>query len=169
MSYAHTVTVDLPFDAAVQATRDALAAQGFGIIADIDINAAFAGKLDDAAAGELGDYVILGACNPQLAQQALRGEPDLGLLLPCNVVVRRAPDAATTHRAGHQRQCHEPTQPPPPSPKSPPTPTPAYARPRHPHGHRVARLNTMAATQTGCASGRSQGTRSRALISPPGS
>jgi uncharacterized protein (DUF302 family) len=92
-SYAHTITVNLPFAAAVQATRDALAGHGFGVIADIDIRAAFASKLGDDAAAELGDYLILGACNPHLAQKALRDEPDLGLLLPCNVVIRRAPDA----------------------------------------------------------------------------
>jgi uncharacterized protein (DUF302 family) len=96
VSYAHTITVDLPFDAAVQATRDALATHGFGVLADIDIHAAFAGKLGAAAADELGDYLVLGACNPHLAQQALRNEPDLGLLLPCNVVVRRAPGAPAT-------------------------------------------------------------------------
>ncbi|MFN2494591.1 MAG: DUF302 domain-containing protein [Pseudonocardiaceae bacterium] len=96
MSYAHTVTVDLPFDDAVQTTRDALAAQGFGVIADIDLHTAFTGKLGPDAAAELGDYRILGACNPHLAQKALRDEPDLGLLLPCNVVIRRAPQAPTT-------------------------------------------------------------------------
>src|SRR4051794_2749566 len=64
MSYAHTITVDLPFAAAVQATRDALGAQGFGIIADIDIRGAFADKLGPDAA----DHRILGACNPRLAQ-----------------------------------------------------------------------------------------------------
>lgn len=96
MTYAHTIDVDLPFDAAVQATRDALAEQRFGVIADIDIHAVFADKLGPAAADRLGDYRILSACNPQLARKALRGEPDLGLLVPCDVVIRRAPDATTT-------------------------------------------------------------------------
>lgn len=91
MGYGYSVTVELPFEAAVQATRDALAAQGFGVLSEININAAFANKLGDHAAAELGDYLILGACSPQLAQRALRADPDLGLLLPCNVVVRRAP------------------------------------------------------------------------------
>ncbi|MBG0831847.1 DUF302 domain-containing protein [Planomonospora sp. ID67723] len=99
MGYAHTITVTAPFDEAVAATRQDLAEHGFGIVSEIDIRAAFAGRLGPEAAAT-GDYLILGACNPQLAHQALGGEAELGLLLPCNVVVRRAPGAdATTVQA----------------------------------------------------------------------
>jgi uncharacterized protein (DUF302 family) len=96
MSYTHTVTVPLAWEEAVQRTREALAGQGFGILSEIDVRATFEAKLGAGAAEQLGDYVILGACNPTLASRALSAEPDLGALLPCNVVVRRAKDAAET-------------------------------------------------------------------------
>lgn len=96
MSYTHTVTVPLAWEEAVQRTRDALAGQGFGILSEIDVRATFEAKLGAGAAEELGDYVILGACNPALASRALSAEPDMGALLPCNVVVRRSKDAGET-------------------------------------------------------------------------
>ena len=96
MSYTHTVTVPLAWEEAVQRTRDALAGQGFGILSEIDVRATFEAKLGAGAAEELGDYVILGACNPALASRALSAEPDMGALLPCNVVVRRSKDASET-------------------------------------------------------------------------
>ncbi|MGO4228071.1 DUF302 domain-containing protein [Arthrobacter sp. YAF34] len=96
MSYTHTVTVPLGWEEAVQYTRDALAGQGFGILSEIDVRATFEAKLGTDAAEELGDYVILGACNPALASRALSAEPDMGALLPCNVVVRRGRGAAET-------------------------------------------------------------------------
>lgn len=92
MTYTHTVTVPLPYDQAVERTRAALADQGFGILTEIDVKATFAVKLDEEAAEAVGDYVILGACNPGLASRALAAEPELGALLPCNVVVRRGDD-----------------------------------------------------------------------------
>ena len=92
----HTVSVPLAWEEAVQRTREALAGQGFGILSEIDVRATFAAKLGAAAAEELGDYVIPGACNPALASRALSAEPDMGALLPCNVVVRRGKDAAET-------------------------------------------------------------------------
>ncbi|QCO98285.1 DUF302 domain-containing protein [Arthrobacter sp. 24S4-2] len=96
MSYTHTVTVPLAWEQAVQRTREALAGQGFGILSEIDVRATFEAKLGAGAAEELGDYVILGACNPALASRVLSAEPDMGALLPCNVVVRRSKNAAET-------------------------------------------------------------------------
>jgi uncharacterized protein (DUF302 family) len=96
MSYTHTVTVPLAWEETVQRTREALAGQGFGILSEIDVRATFAAKLGAGAAEDLGDYVILGACNPALASRALAAEPDMGALLPCNVVVRRGKDDSET-------------------------------------------------------------------------
>ncbi|MDO5743984.1 MAG: DUF302 domain-containing protein [Micrococcaceae bacterium] len=96
MSYTHSITVKLAWADAVQRTREALAGQGFGILSEIDVRSTFEEKLGPDAADAVGDYVILGACNPGLASRALAGEPTLGALLPCNVVVRRALDASET-------------------------------------------------------------------------
>lgn len=96
MSYTYTAVVPLSWADAVEKTRAALAAQGFGILSEIDVRATFAAKLGDEAAAALGDYVILGACNPMLASKALAAEPEMGALLPCNVVVRRETGATST-------------------------------------------------------------------------
>lgn len=96
MTYTHTVTVPLSWSDAVEQAREALAAQGFGILSEINVRATFEAKLGAEAAEALGDYVILGACNPALASRALAAEPDLGALLPCNVVVRRGREADMT-------------------------------------------------------------------------
>ncbi|HET7621334.1 MAG TPA: DUF302 domain-containing protein [Gemmatimonadaceae bacterium] len=76
-------TVELPFELALDRTRKALAREGFGIISEIDMATALKQKLDVT----FRPYVILGACNPQLAHRALTLEHEMGLLLPCNVVV----------------------------------------------------------------------------------
>lgn len=89
MSYTHTITVPLSYAQAVEATREALAEQGFGILTEIDVKATFTKKLGAESGEAVGDYIILGACNPTLASKALAAEPELGALLPCNVVVRR--------------------------------------------------------------------------------
>ena len=100
MSYAHTVTVNVSFDEAVRMTREALADQGFGVLTEINLQATFAAKLGQEAADAVGDYLILGACNPALAQRAVTADPGIGALLPCKVVVRRhAGDAETTVEA----------------------------------------------------------------------
>jgi uncharacterized protein (DUF302 family) len=96
MTYTLSTTVDLPWDEAVERTRDALAAQGFGILTEINIRSTFEAKLGSDAADAVGDYVILGACNPALASRALAAEPEIGALLPCNVVVRRGQNAGVT-------------------------------------------------------------------------
>lgn len=87
MTYTHHLTLDQPYAQAVESVRAALSEQGSGIITEIDMRATFEKKLDADAAEEIGDYVILGACNPSLARRALAAEPQLGVLLPCNVIV----------------------------------------------------------------------------------
>ncbi|GCB50805.1 DUF302 domain-containing protein [Streptomyces sp. NL15-2K] len=91
MSYDRTVRLDTDFDATVTAVRRALADQGFGILTEIDIKATLKEKLG----ADVEDYVILGACNPPLAHRALEADRSIGLLLPCNVVVRRDGDRTT--------------------------------------------------------------------------
>src|SRR6478736_10305906 len=96
MQYTYTAVVPASWEEVVARTKAALAAQGFGVLSEINIRNTFAAKLGEDAAEAVGDYVILGACNPHLASRALAAEPELGALLPCNVVVRRGPGAAET-------------------------------------------------------------------------
>jgi uncharacterized protein (DUF302 family) len=81
--YGYGKTLDLPYSRAVERAREALKAEGFGVLCEIDIKE----KLKEKLGVEFRNYVILGACNPPLAYQTLQRELNIGLLLPCNVVV----------------------------------------------------------------------------------
>ncbi len=95
MSYALTTTVRRPFADTLAATRAALTDQGFGILTEIDMQATLKAKLDVDVPAQ----VILGACRPPLAHAALKVEPSVGLLLPCNVVIRALDDDTTVVEA----------------------------------------------------------------------
>lgn len=84
MTYVRSITLDLPYGDAVTRTREALADQGFGVLTEIDVQA----TLKDKLGREMESYVILGACNPELAHRALEIDREIGALLPCTVVVR---------------------------------------------------------------------------------
>ena len=81
--YGLKTTLDVPYETAIEQATAALKAEGFGVLTEIDVKAKKKKKLDV----DFRPYIILGACNPNLAHQALQTELDLGLLLPCNVIV----------------------------------------------------------------------------------
>lgn len=84
MNYHFSKTVDLPMEAAVSATTEALKKHGFGVLTEIDVQATLKKKLDV----DFRSYRILGACNPKMAYQALQAEDKIGTMLPCNVVLQ---------------------------------------------------------------------------------
>jgi uncharacterized protein (DUF302 family) len=86
-----TTSVERPFTEVVAEVREALAAQGFGVLTEIDIKSTLKNKIDV----DVENQVILGACSPRHAHRALQVDPSIGLLLPCNVVIRS--EGATTH------------------------------------------------------------------------
>ena len=93
--YTISMPLDRPYDEAVDAVRAALGEQGFGILTEIDLKATLKAKLDVDVAPQ----VILGACRPALAYEALGSEPSIAAVLPCNVVVRAVDDTSTVVEA----------------------------------------------------------------------
>lgn len=91
MSYYFSKTLDLPFDEAITRVTDELKKEGFGVLTEIDVKATLKKKLD----ADFRNYRILGACNPPFAYQALLAEPQIGLMLPCNVVVQDGENGQT--------------------------------------------------------------------------
>ena len=94
MKYGYSKPVNLSYEDAIERVTEELSERGFGVLTEIDVKATMKKKLDK----DVNEYVILGACNPQFAHQALEQEQELGLLLPCNVIVYKT-DAGETRVA----------------------------------------------------------------------
>ena len=106
-TYGRTVRSPLDFTGTVARVRDALAAQGFGVLTEIDVQATLKAKLGVDSP----PYLILGACNPPLTHRALQVDPEIGLLLPCNVVVRQHGDQVLVHALDPQIMVNLPGRP----------------------------------------------------------
>ena len=88
MSYYISKKVNYPYLEAIEKTKESLKAQGFGVVTEIDMQAVLKNKIDK----DIAPYIILGACNPNYAYHAVQTEDNIGLMLPCNVVVRQDKD-----------------------------------------------------------------------------
>jgi uncharacterized protein (DUF302 family) len=91
-AYGFSTTLNVPYEEAIEKTTAALKEEGFGVLTEIDVKATLKKKLDV----DFRRYIILGACNPTLAYQALQNELEIGLLLPCNVIVYETGDGQST-------------------------------------------------------------------------
>ncbi|MCF7803832.1 MAG: DUF302 domain-containing protein [Candidatus Marinimicrobia bacterium] len=91
MQYGHSRTVNLSYDDALERVQEELKERGFGVLTEVDVKATMKEKLDE----DMNNYKILGACNPPFAHEALQMETELGLLLPCNVIVYTNDDGET--------------------------------------------------------------------------
>ncbi len=94
MSYTFETVLDSPIDAAEEKVREALSEEGFGVLTEIDVAATFKKKL---GIDEYRPYRILGACNPEMAHQAIEAEPNIGAMLPCNVILQEDGEQTTVH------------------------------------------------------------------------
>ena len=88
MTYFHARTIEGDFDAVIERTRAALQKHGFGVLTEIDVQATLKSKIGQ----DFRPYRILGACNPVMAHEALKMEPHVGVMLPCNVVIQQGED-----------------------------------------------------------------------------
>ncbi|MEY7971055.1 DUF302 domain-containing protein [Saccharomonospora xinjiangensis] len=107
MDYGIAVRLQAPMDETVERVRAALAEQGFGVLTEIDVQATLKSKLGE----EIEPYLILGACNPQLAHRALGVDRRIGMLLPCNVVVRADGDSTVVEALDPQVMVTVPEEP----------------------------------------------------------
>ena len=90
MTYFHARTIEGDFDSVLDRTRAALQTHGFGVLTEIDVQATLKAKIGE----DFRPYRVLGACNPRMAHEALKMEPHVGVMLPCNVVVQQAENGA---------------------------------------------------------------------------
>ena len=107
MDFTRRIELDTPYDDAIPRVKDALKDQGFGVLTEIDVRQTLKDKLNI----DIEPQIILGACNPQLAHRALDVDRQIGLLLPCNVVVRRDGDRTVVQALDPQVMVSLPGQP----------------------------------------------------------